>query len=371
MTRSTRSRRRPTTGKATGGKAGATPPRPRQITCKTPALPQEMFGADGVDAMACPVRFELLHGQAVAALQTMPTYWVDERRVGRKTVVRPSFMGGMAKLCRGAVGGSYIAKLLGKHPESRFAIAATLHKRDVPQWWYTLGEGVPPGERDLVPERVLVGYAVCSLHNSYAGVGSGGRPVTGQRICMLDLVCTSERCPGMGKAMMRALLKVARQVYHATLFVLEATDTSSTFYHQFGFRRVPNACAGMGPDHPEVQEARRAFAAASWKDSKRLRECAGIDQAYGPVYWKAFNRPGRNGTIIMSRCLGPPPSAAPPAVDWQSRTPAELLARDIRANHARVLRQGRTQLSAPMYGRYAQELAAKAAARAAALGVTA
>ena len=254
---------------------------------------------DAADGVGCPVAMRVLQGPAVTQL--------------RQTVA--SDRRDMAGLCRGgSITTSYVEGLWKKRLETQFALVA---------------ENITPGSAT----GPLLAYAICTMYNSYGGGEDPKQkpapaPVQ-KRIVMLDLICTDEDCSGLGKAMLRNLIDVARNRFGADLLMLEATDAAAGFYKNFGFRRVPDACSF--PAHEEMVRAEKAFAARRWPQWQSV--AGGFRDAANGVWWEHYNRPV-NQTVIMSLCLRSTlvqggrrtlqPFIGPSQVHWQ--TPDKVLA---------------------------------------------
>jgi hypothetical protein len=236
--------------------------------------------------VSCDIKLELLSGNEVNKLSTL---------LKKADITR---------LCRGSVGDGYVKDLLKKKKESAFAILAK-------------------NERGLI-----VGFTRNLVYSAYAGGDNSNKRIRDpnpikERIVMLDLVCTDKDCSGLGKIMVRSLVDTARDVYGATLLMLEATSEAAGFYARFGFRRVPNACSWS---EPAIKEAQAAFEARQWTEKEKqpyqvfddkgkartvpsYKSAAEVNKALGGVWWKYYNRPP-NGTVIMSLCLGKPKTAS-------------------------------------------------------------
>lgn len=263
---------------------------------------------EGRERLGCDAEIKVLVGAEVGQLLTMPM---------------PK--GGVTAMCRASVGSEYIRKSLRAASSSKFALVAV--------------------DRRL---GAAVGFALCSTYNSFAG-GRTASPVPAtQRIVMLDLICTATSCRGLGKAMVRALIDVSKHQLGATLLMLEATNRAVGFYHNFGFRRVPDACAW--PSNARLQQAHKAFQRSTWdaaltrpdvvtvaslRGKKRgktrvtypsFKDAAAYDKGLGGVWWAHYNRRD-NGTVIMSLCLGRP-GPGPYPVAWSDLTAAQLMAQN-------------------------------------------
>lgn len=233
-------------------------------------------------------------------------------------------------LCRAGIGATYIKTLLGKR-QGAFALTA-VHR--------STGN--------------LVGFVKGTTFSSYSGVARSSRtvPIT-HRVAMLDLICTQDlaECKGVGKALFRALLDVAKRTLGAQVLVLEATNSASSFYKLFGFRRVPDACAW--PSDSRVAEAQRAFNRRKWTKAELERvivrsrgkivyepgtmnpkryasyQNAARNTQLGGLWWPQYDRPANN-TVIMSLCLGRAVGEdSGYKARWTPRTPAGLLAGNV------------------------------------------
>lgn len=269
------------------------------------------WDAWGSEPVSCNVTMKVLSGSQVSELSSMK---VSRRR-------------SLATLCRGSVSSYYIKKLLGRS-QGAFAVVAT-----------------------NAADGTLIGFARCSVYNSFAGGRTASAvPVTG-RIVMLDLICADDGCAGLGKQLVRAIVDVSRAQFGATLLMLEATNRAAGFYAKFGFRRVPDAC--NWPSAGRLQAAQRGFQARKWdaaqtarnvevtRDGRRIehpgyKDAAAINRELGGVWWPHYDRP-QNGTVIMSLCLGRQVPQGAYLAGWIERTAAGLLQQDIRGkNYASV-----------------------------------
>lgn len=291
-----------------------------------PGKPQKWNASNGtIVGLRCgdgDVSLRVLVGAQVKSLATMK---VADRR-------------SLATMCRRAdgtgVGKHYVDKLL-KDGASKFALVAT--------------RAEPKGDK-------VVGYAVCSVYNSYAGGSSRSAVPVTQRIVMMDLLCTVPSCGGLGQVLMRALVDYSKQL-GASLLMLEAIPEAASFYERFQFRRVPDACAW--PSVARLEAARRAFATRAWK-KEALKPAAAIDSQLGGLWWAHYNREA-NDTVIMSLCLQKCPAGGcrdqPPRglVSWVARNAASMLAANLTGKDRAALTVGSLQvpLSAAKYGRAA------------------
>lgn len=280
---------------------------------------------EGLERLGCDADIRVLVGRQVEQLLTMPMP-----------------RGGVTTMCRASVGSEYIRKSLRAASPSKFALVA-MDKRT----------------------GMAVGFALCSTYNSFAGGRTASKVPVTQRIVMLDLICTSAKCSGLGKAMVRALIDVSKRQLGATLLMLEATNRAVGFYYNFGFRRVPDACAW--PSDLRLQQARKAFQQASWdkaltrsdvvsvrvpgkKTRKRVtypsfKDAAAYDKGVGNVWWTHYNRRD-NGTVIMSLCLGRPTPGATFPVAWSDLTAAQLMAQDKATTRALFTRTSEAGVTA-------------------------
>lgn len=267
----------------------------------------------GRERLGCDAELRVLVGEGVGRLLSMPM---------------PK--GGVTTMCRASVGSEYIKKSLSAAAPSKFAIAA-VDKRT----------------------GTLTGFALCSAYNSFAGGRTASKVPVTQRIVMLDLICTADGCAGLGKTMVRALIDISKNQFGATLLMLEATNRAVGFYHNFGFRRVPDACAW--PSEQRLQQARTAFQRTKWEQAftrpdvvtvgrgaakKKVaypsyRDAAAHDKGLGGVWWAHYNRRD-NGTVIMSLCLGTP-APGPYPVAWSDLTAAQLMAQDKATTRASLM----------------------------------
>lgn len=223
-------------------------------------------------------------------------------------LLRSAFGGAaqMATLCTG-IGRQYIDDLMDKKVGT-FGIAAL---QDV------------AGK----PARML-GFARVKLYTSFAG-GDRTTPssfrVDGRRIGMLDLICSSANCPGLGKLLLFSVIRACKQRFGVDLLMLEATSSAAGYYNLFGFRRYPDACAmasASTADH--VRQAQARFKGRRWstaemtmeetKDrrtgkivfSPSLHNVAQVNGRVGGVWYPGYNRGSTDGnmTVVMSLCLG-------------------------------------------------------------------
>lgn len=291
---------------------------------------------------ACDITLKLLSG----------TSQVDKLNDMLKTAT-------IKKICRGSVGPKYIQDLLKKKKESAFAVVATNEKGQI------------------------VGFTRNLVYSAYAGGNNSNARIRDpvpikQRIVMLDLVCTDPACSGLGKIMLRSLIDTSRDVFGATLLMLEATAEASGFYAKFGFRRVPNACDWS---EDAIKEAQAAFRARDWDPRETqpirnslpngtvrtipsYRNAAAVDSKLGGVWWRYYNRPP-NGTVVMSLCLGRPREGikqfaaawtSPQAVSGNTSVPASASSTNHRMNAAKYLvNNWRARMQAAKAARQAAE----------------